>query len=119
MHTALDDAAREIIAQQIPESTYVAYSDASENITTSALPLLAGDKLVFIFNANQVLIARGADKTPGANPDTGATAAGPAYGAAAQNITYTYNSRKIAFYVQVAGDDEAVDGSPISGLTAA
>jgi len=38
------------IAVQIPNDNYLAYCDTSENIHTNALPLLDGDKLVFLFS---------------------------------------------------------------------
>lgn len=38
------------IAVQIPNDNYLAYCDTSENIHTDALPLLSGDKLVFLFS---------------------------------------------------------------------
>lgn len=47
-----------LIAQQIPNSTYMAYVDASENMMTNALPLLDGDTLVFLFNVAMKTIAR-------------------------------------------------------------
>jgi adenylylsulfate kinase-like enzyme len=37
------------IAVQLPNDNYLAYCDTSENIHTNALPLLDGDKLVFLF----------------------------------------------------------------------
>ena len=47
-----------LIAEQIPNSTYMAYVDASENMMTDALPLLNGDTLVFLFNVAMKTIAR-------------------------------------------------------------
>jgi hypothetical protein len=38
------------IAVQIPNDNYLAYCDTSENIHTNALPLVSGDKLVFLFS---------------------------------------------------------------------
>ena len=54
----LKPEARLLIAQQIPNSTYMAYTDASENMMTNALPLLNGDTLVFLFNVSMSTIAR-------------------------------------------------------------
>ena len=38
------------IAVQIPNDNYLSYCDTSENIHTNALPLLDGDRLVFLFS---------------------------------------------------------------------
>ena len=35
-----------LLAQQIPNSNYLLYSDASENMVTNALPMKNGDKIV-------------------------------------------------------------------------
>jgi len=116
MQSKLTAAAREIIAQQLPESNYEAYMDASENPSTTDLPLVNGDTLVFIFNVNQNLVVRSDKKTAGktsdamtgvssnanANAPAGAGAAGTGpYGETVQGIQYQYNSRKVAFYVKV------------------
>jgi hypothetical protein len=113
MQGKLTAGPREIIAQQLPESNYAAYMDASENPTTADLPLVNGDTLVFIFDVNENLVVRTDKKTAGANADSatdvteagapagaGAAATGP-YGETVQGITYLYNSRRVAFYVKV------------------
>ena len=46
----LDVSACERIYLQIPATTLSLYMDASENQTTSALPLAVGDKLTFVFD---------------------------------------------------------------------
>jgi len=121
MRNKLGPGPREIIAQQIPQAAYAAYMDPSENSLITALPLLAGDRLVFIFNTNTALqLDSGNTKTSGTTADTAAdatidnTAAG--YGTETQNITYEFSSRKIAFFVRVVGAGQAKDGSPIAGL---
>lgn len=120
MYNALDAAAREIIAQQIPQSKYAMYMDGSENPTITTLPVTVGDKLVFVFTANQVLIARGAKKTPGTSGDVVDTAvtvdSANAYGISGQNITYDYNTRKIAFFVALSGAEGEATGSKIAAL---
>lgn len=116
----LEASPREIIAQQIPESTYAVYMDASdEDMLVSGLPLLAGDKLVFIFHVKTALtLDSGSVKTPGKSADTAVDATvsnnGTQYGNAIQDITYSYASRKIAFFVQVTGPMDAVDGSALA-----
>lgn len=72
----------ELLAQQLPESNYSAYMDASENTTTHALPLKKGDKLVFVFYLREAAVARVNKKTPGSTVEA-ALAAGVAATAAA------------------------------------
>ncbi len=111
MHTKLGAPEREIIAQQIPEENWNLYKDASEN-GIKALPLKEGDELVFIFNVNAMAISSGETKTAGANADTSASATitddGKKYGPSVQNITYTYDTRKVAFFVKVTDGASAV-----------
>jgi len=47
-----------LLAEQIPNSTYMVYVDASENMLTNALPLKNDDVLVFLFNVTTQTIAR-------------------------------------------------------------
>ena len=47
-----------LLAEQIPNSTYMVYTDASENMLTDALPLHNGDTLVFMFNVNLVTVTK-------------------------------------------------------------
>jgi len=72
----------ELLAQQLPESNYIEYMDASENTTTHALPLKRGDKLVFVFYLREAAVARVDKKTPGSTVEA-ALAAGVAATAAA------------------------------------
>jgi len=72
----------ELLAQQLPESNYIEYMDASENTTTHALPLKRGDKLVFVFYLREEAVARVDKKTPGSTVEA-ALAAGVAATAAA------------------------------------
>lgn len=108
-------AAREIIAQQLPESNYEAYMDGSENHVGTDLPLVNGDTLVFIFNVNLNLVVRDEKKTAGTTADNlsgvsesgapagaGSAGTGP-YSSPTQKVTYIYESRKVAFFVKVAG----------------
>lgn len=130
MRTKLNGANREIIAQQIPEDHYNAYTlgvaagVSGENSSTTALPLFVGDKLVFIFDTLQTLEVRlTPTKVEGANPDTGATAVAGAstsfnpYGAS-MNSMYSYSRKKIAFQVTVAGAEGDAVGDKIAALEA-
>jgi hypothetical protein len=110
-------AAREIIAQQLPKSNYVAWADLSENAVASYLPLVDDQEIVFVFNVAEKMVVRTETKTDGSNEDT--TAALPAANAtvahasdaaaysanigAAAGATYYYNTRKVAFFVKVQG----------------
>ena len=111
-------AAREIIAQQLPESNYTAWADASENAAATYLPLLDDQEIVFVFNVAEKMVVRTESKTAGSNPDTSAALPVPAnadvahvsdaaaYSAnigAAKGATYYYNQRKVAFFVKVTG----------------
>jgi hypothetical protein len=113
MQGKLTAGPREIIAQQLPESNYAAYMDASENPTTANLPLVNGDTLVFVFDVNENLVVRTDKKTAGTTTDAasgvteagapagaGAAATGP-YGETVQGIQYLYKTRRVAFYVKV------------------
>jgi len=51
-------AARLLIAEQIPNSTYMLYVDASENMLTDSLPMKHNDTIVFLFNVTMQTIAR-------------------------------------------------------------
>ena len=53
-----DANSRLLLAQQIPDTDYMANSDASENSLTDALPLTGGDQLVFLFNLSSTLVSR-------------------------------------------------------------
>lgn len=114
----------ELLAQQLPESNYSAYMDASENTTTHALPLKKGDKLVFVFYLREAAVARVDKKTPGSTVEATPTAVGVAngpsggstttpaapaaeagesavgtgpYGDSTQAVTYASNTRTVAF----------------------
>jgi hypothetical protein len=95
----------EILAQQIPESNYDLYSDASENPITTALPLKHGDSIVFVFEVTQSAVSRVITKVTGSNLDTGATpvAGGSAspYGSGAV-VSYSIDSRRVAFKFTVS-----------------
>jgi hypothetical protein len=123
MQTKLTAQECEIIAQQLPESNYVLYMDASsEDAVTSALPLKDGDSIIFVFQVSESAVARVNTKTPGANPDTGASAAANAsngnspYGAAQQAVTYISNTRTVAFQFKVKSD--AHNGGKLDSLKA-
>ena len=51
-------AQRLLMAQQVPNETWSLYYDASENSTTDALPLAAGDKIVFLFDVTAIVQTR-------------------------------------------------------------
>jgi hypothetical protein len=122
MKTKLDHQECEILAQQLPESNYVLYMDASENSVTSALPLKDGDSIIFVFQVSESAVARINTKTPGANPDTGASATANAangkspYGAAQQAVTYLANTRTVAF--KFAVKSAAHNGGKLDSLKA-
>lgn len=116
----LVDQECEILAQQLPESNYVLYMDASEDTVTSALPLKGGDSIIFVFNVSEAAVARIVTKTPGANPDTGASAvaggsASP-YGSSAV-VNYSSNTRKVAFKFSVRSTAGAA-GDKLNNLKA-
>jgi hypothetical protein len=107
------------IALQVPNSNYLAYCDVSENIHTNALPLLNGDKLVFLFSVetetkvyeavalNAPILA---DHYGASTTAAGLTApGGESRGDAAPNSytpvvnTVTKEIQAVAFYVTVTG----------------
>jgi hypothetical protein len=111
----------EILAQQLPESNYELYMDASENPTTTALPLKHGDSIIFVFQVSQSAVSRIVTKTPGSNVDTGASAvaggtASP-YGSSAV-VSYSSNSRKVAFKFTVAKSSGNTVDAKLASLTA-
>ena len=81
---ATDAGARLLLAQQIPDTDYMANSDASENSLTDALPLTGGDQMVFLFNLSSTLVSRSindaqpntAPNVPGASVTAGPTLGG-------------------------------------------
>jgi hypothetical protein len=107
------------IALQVPNSNYLAYCDASENIHTNALPLLNGDKLVFLFSVETETkvyeaVALGApslaDFFGASTTAAGLTApGGESSGNAGANSytpvvnTVTKEIQAVAFYVTVTG----------------
>jgi hypothetical protein len=116
----LNDQECEILGQQLPESNYVLYQDASENTTIKALPLKDGDSIIFVFQVDEAAVARVVSKTPGTSADTGASAvaggsASP-YGSSAV-VNYSTNSRKVAFKFSVRNATQ--DGGKLDSLTAA
>jgi hypothetical protein len=123
MDSKLNNQECEILAQQLPESNYTLYADGSENTVTRALPLKDGDSIIFVFQVSESAVARINTKTPGANPDTGASAAANAangkspYGAAQQAVTYVSNTRTVAFKFAVKSD--AHNGGKLDGLKGA
>jgi hypothetical protein len=124
MNTIFDNEACEIVAQQIPNSNYLAWSDASENFLANHIPLLDDDVIVFTFEVAQELrVDREEQKTGGAIADPTASVGGPVTSVSAGNAaggvggafttsqpgtaTYIYQSRKIAFFVSVTGGTAA------------
>jgi hypothetical protein len=132
MAAKLIPAEAEILAQQIPEANYVSYmkggtGEDKEDLTTHALPLVGGDKIVFVFYLSEAAVARVNKKTAGSLADngTGASAggtggvttnpnpvaapgagqvvtnAGP-YGNEQQAVTYASNTRTVAFQLTMA-----------------
>ena len=105
------------IALQIPNSNFLAYCDASENIHTNALPLLKDDVLVFLFAVQTVTnVETAVELTPISVADyygtsvTGLT--GPSGGSNGNAATNSYKPVKnnvekkiqaVAFFVKVTG----------------
>ena len=121
--------AAEVIAQQIPLGNWNLYMSpagslvtgvSGENPLTSALPMKAGDKLVFLFRTDEEITVERGQNTAGSTLDT-AGAVAPGADAAtvasvadgAENflnpygntlaLSYKYNQRTIAFFVEVGG----------------
>jgi hypothetical protein len=117
---AAPDACR-LLAQQIPNSNYLLYSDASENMLTNALPMKNDDKIVFIFNLATNTVARNILDIQKAATFTPPADVTPSDSATNQNsapavATATFSASRVAFFVTVAGAGE--DGK-VTGLTAA
>ena len=116
MATNLTNERCRLIYTQIPwGSRDGKYQDASENPTTSALPLLAGDVLTFVFDVDL------SDVTPSKSQtdiNTSADPAGVTSGTVSGNYTSTlhYNlaSKRIAFNIQMPG----TAGEQLSNLKA-
>ncbi len=111
----------EILAQQLPESNYTLYSDASENPTTTALPLKDGDSIIFVFDVTQSAVSRVITKVAGSNPDTGASAvaggsASP-YGSGAV-VSYSIANRKVAFKFTVSKAASNTANAKLADLSA-
>ena len=80
---AAEAGQRLLMAQQIPNATWNLYKDASENTTTDALALAAGDKIVFLFDVTAVAQTRIVTAVQAASAPAGASASDPAPGGAA------------------------------------
>jgi len=72
---------RLLMAQQVPNATWDKYSDADENSTTDALPLAAGDKIVFLFDVTAIAETRVVASAQAGSTTSGAGASQPAGGA--------------------------------------
>jgi hypothetical protein len=101
-------AACRLLAQQIPNSNYLLYSDASENMVTNALPMKNGDKIVFIFDVTMLTITRNIQDIQQASsfsPPAGVTPSDvdPNTNATPAVTTASFSNRKAAFFVTVAG----------------
>jgi len=68
------EQARLLIAEQIPNSTYMLYVDASENMITDSLPMKNGDTLVFLFNVTMQTISRAVNEVQAQGSMAGALA---------------------------------------------
>ena len=130
-------SAAEVIAQQIPLGNWNLYMNAAgdlatgtsgENPLTSALPMKAGDQLVFLFRTDEEIAVYRGQPTNGSTSNvlgdttTTTTSGGTSYNGATNTIagdtaaagfltpygntlalSYKYNQRTIAFFVQVGG----------------
>jgi hypothetical protein len=105
-----------LIYTQIPWGTRNnKYMDASENQTTSALPLLAGDVLTFVFDVDLSDVVPAKDRE---DVNQGADPAGVTSATSAGNYTsglhYNLASKRIAFNITMPG----TAGSELAGLKA-
>jgi len=65
----LKSAARLLLAEQIPNTTYRLYTDHDENMITNAMPLHDGDVLGIFFNLTLKTIAQEVKNVQGQSPD--------------------------------------------------
>jgi hypothetical protein len=108
------------IYTQIPRLTSNLYIDASDNMTTSALPMQKGDSLVFVFDVTSSAVSF-TDLGNTASIELGSDGAGDvsvnpaAPGAAGRyeenlSVAYTPNARRLAFEVKLSGSSGVVAG---------
>jgi hypothetical protein len=128
----LNDASgqRLLLAQQIPNDTFLVYkvggsTDASENLTSDALLLASGDKIVFLFDITAIATSRLVNPVSNSSPAGTSTSNGVSGAASASatgsnltaNETVLQNGmstlRKIAAFEIQCG---AGGGGPIAGL---
>lgn len=108
-----------LLAQQIPNSNYLLYSDASENMLTNALPMKNDDKIVFLFNVTMLTITRNITDIQKADSFTAPLAptdVDPNTNSAPAVTTASFSNRTAAFFVTVAG---AGENGKVTGLEAA
>lgn len=109
MIAGLTDAKCDLIYTQIPKAALNLYMDASENQTTSALPLQKGDVLTFVFDVNV------SDVEPvKSQVNTGETGAanggGNVSGEYTSTLHYDLPSVRIAIDLKLSGESGAYTG---------
>jgi len=121
MITGLTAARCNLIYTQIPKETLNLYMDASENQTTSALPLQKGDTLTFVFDVNlsdvvpvKSYLNTGADATALSAPLSG-TAVSNKY---TSSLHYDLPSTRIAIDLKLFGDSGVFTSSGIYSMKA-
>lgn len=102
-----------LIAQQIPNANYMAYTDVSEQMITDALPLLTGNSVVLFFNVTTTLTATDPEvlNPTSGNPTSGfptVTSADP--GTLADLVSplpsfTAVSNKKVAYFIKVLGTD--------------
>lgn len=112
----MNDERCRLIYTQIPFGSRVGkYYDASENQTTSALPLLAGDILSFVFDvdvSDVVPVKTQTDINTSADPN--AVTSGQVNGNFTSSLHYNLASKRIVFNITMPG----TAGEEIEGLKA-
>jgi hypothetical protein len=106
MATNMTDERCTLIYNQIPWGGRVGvYQDSSENAITSALPLVGGDVLTFVFDVDlsDVVPAKSqVDITTSADPDDVIT--GQVAGKYTSSLHYNLATKRIAFNIRINGD---------------
>ena len=116
MATNMNDERCRLIYTQIPWGSRVGkYQDASENPTTSALPLLAGDILTFVFDVNVSDVVPNKSQTDiNTAADPAAVTTGTEAGKYTSSLHYDLASKRLAFNATMPG----TAGDELAGLKA-
>jgi len=114
-----------LIAKQIPNANYIAYTDVSEQMITDALPLLTGNSVVLFFNVTTTLTANDPDvlNPTSGDPTSGfpvVTSADPGTLGDLVNPLPTFtavSTKKVAYFITVLGTQSrtvARDGTDVT-----